>query len=262
VKRHVMPVRTGHDPANRLVVRADTRRVIVVAMAALATVLVLVVVLGQTPEKWVDNPRPKSSSFRWKLSTALADAAILFLAVTLAYGAVRVLAGRKPAVHLPWRRPLGVAAAMLALAHLGIGLSVHGNVFQPWFLFVTDWPSGTRPLPLLWGSRGAANWLGLTAAIVLMALAVISNGYWLRRLGSLRWKTVQRLTYVVFALVGTHAFFYWRVERRLVAHRAIVLSVIAVTISLQLAAFAVVQRRRCLRPRRARAGTVKGTGSP
>lgn len=214
------------------------RRAAIVAGGAILVVAGFMAVLGGSPEVWVDNPGRKATSFRWRLSVALADTAVLLLSATLATGPVRTLAGRRPALHLPWRRTLGVAAGITALTHLVIGLSIHGNLARPWLSFFTAWPSPSQPLPLLRGARGAANWLGLTVATVLVGLIAISNRWSLTRLGPSLWKVAQRATYLVFLLVGAHAFFYWRVERRLATHRAIVLTVMGSTALLQVIAAA------------------------
>ncbi len=191
----------------------------------------------------MDHPDPKADSPRWRISMALADTALLLLSVALAYGPVRVLSGRPPAVHLPWRRTIGVAAGMIAVIHLMVGLSVHGNIWRPWRSFVVARPSLDRPLPLLGGARGWANWLGLSAATILVCLVVISSNRWLRRLGAIRWKAAQRATYVAFVLVGAHAFHYWRVEQRLGWHRGVVLGLMAATVTLQLVAVVRLRTR-------------------
>ncbi len=220
------------------------RRRLVVGVGAVVSVALFILILGASPELWVDHPDPKASTFRWRLSVALADTAVLLLSITLAYGPVRTLAGAEPAVHLPWRRTLGIAAALVALVHLPLGLSIHGDLTKPWASFLQTRPSLDRPFPFLEGARGLANWLGLSAATGLTLLAAISNRRWMRRLGRVRWKTAQRTIYLVFALVGAHAFYYWRVEQRLLTHRAIVLAVMAAAVALQLVAAIRVRRVR------------------
>ncbi len=212
------------------------RREVVVAAAVLVLVGGLLLILGMTPELWVDNPGRKASSLRWRTSVALADTAVLLLVCTLLYGSLRSLAGKRPARHLPWRRTIGVAGGLTALAHLTVGLSVHGDLAQPWESFFVAWPSASQPIPLLFGKRGFANWVGAVVATLLVGLISISNRTWLRRLGGSRWKNAQRSTYLVFGLVGVHAFYYWQVEQRLLLHRLIITGIMGMTIVLQLAA--------------------------
>ena len=223
--------------------RPELRRMAITASGSILVVAMFMIVLGLSPERWVDNPGRKASSLDWRLSTALADTAVVLLAAALAIGPIRVLRGHRPATHRPWRRNLGVAAGSLAICHLIVGLSIHGDLLRPWASFITNLPTATQPLPLLLNSRGAANFIGLTAGTLLTVLIWISRDRWLQRLGTARWKAVQRLTYVVFLLIATHAFFYWRVERRIIAHRMIVLTVMGLTVILQLTAAQRVRRR-------------------
>ncbi len=219
------------------------RREVVVAVAALVLVGGLTVILGETPERWVDNPGRKASSPRWRSSVALADTAALLLACTLLYGSLRSLAGKRPARHLPWRRTIGVAAGLTALAHLTVGLSVHGDLARPWESFFVAWPSASQPIPFLRGKRGFANWVGAVVATLLVVLMMISNRASLRRLGGARWKNTQRSTYLVFGLVGIHAFYYWKVEQRLLLHRLMITGVMGMTVVLHFVAAARVSLR-------------------
>ncbi len=212
------------------------RREVVVVGAVVVLALGLAAVLGLSPERWVDNPGRKASSLKWRSSVALADTAVVLLAAILAYSSIRSLAGKSPARHLPWRRTVGVAAGIAAFVHLVIGLSIHGELAKPWESFFTGWPSASQPVPLLRGKRGFANWVGFGAASLLVGLVVISNRTWLRRLGGSRWKNAQRSTYLVFGLVGIHAFYYWKVEERLLLHRFIITALMGMAIVLQLSA--------------------------
>jgi sulfoxide reductase heme-binding subunit YedZ len=61
---------------------------------------------------------------------------------------------------------------------------------------------------------GLANDAGVVAALVIIVLATISNDWSLRALGAQRWKRVQQLNYVLFALVIIHAILYQIIEKR------------------------------------------------
>jgi len=89
-----------------------------------------------------------------------------------------------------------------------------------------------------------ANYLGLLIGTSLLALAFVSRDAWVRRLGAGRWKIGQRATYLTLVLVALHALLYWRVERRLMLHRALVLAPIVVVASLQTSAAVVYTLRR------------------
>jgi DMSO/TMAO reductase YedYZ heme-binding membrane subunit len=72
--------------------------------------------------------------------------------------------------------------------------------------------------PLLARARhdmfGLANYTGLLAALLVAVLAAISNDWSLRRLGARRWKRVQQLNYLLFAVVIAHAILYQIIEKR------------------------------------------------
>jgi len=58
------------------------------------------------------------------------------------------------------------------------------------------------------------NWTGAAALVIVSALLSTSSDVALRALKARPWKWVQRLTYVLFALVVLHAFFYGALLRR------------------------------------------------
>lgn len=232
-------VRAGRSrPRPRL---TDAR--VVAAIAAAGLVVGIYLLLAITPELWVDRPVAKASSPRWRIATALADSAVMFLSATLAIGPLRVLRGGRPAVHLPWRRVLGVTGALLAAAHVLVALTIHGSLLRFLHQFFVTTPSFADPFTVRRSVRGYANWVGLAAISVLLVLAFVSRSSWLRRLGSRRWKLAQRSIYLAFAAIALHAFLYWRVEQRLVPHQVLVLTPIALAASLQLTAAAVTVGR-------------------
>jgi DMSO/TMAO reductase YedYZ heme-binding membrane subunit len=54
----------------------------------------------------------------------------------------------------------------------------------------------------------AANYTGMVATLLLVLLLAISNDVSLRALGPARWKSIQRLNYVLSALVVIHGALY------------------------------------------------------
>ena len=231
--------------------RSADRRV-VAGLAACCLVIGLYLLLGLTPELWVDRPAEKASTPPWRIATALANSAVLFLSATLAIGPARVLSGRRPVVHLPWRRVLGVTGALLALAHMLVALTIHGTLLRALHQFFVATPTFTDPFPVRRSIRGIANWVGLAAITVLVVLAFVSRDSWLRRLGPSRWKLAQRSIHLAFAAIALHAFLYWRVEQRLLGHQLLVLTPVALTAALQMVATATVLARR----RAAQAGSA------
>ena len=61
---------------------------------------------------------------------------------------------------------------------------------------------------------GLANYSGLLAGVIVVLLAAISNDCSLRRLGAGRWKRIQQLNYVLFAITIAHAILYQIIEKR------------------------------------------------
>jgi sulfoxide reductase heme-binding subunit YedZ len=55
---------------------------------------------------------------------------------------------------------------------------------------------------------GLANYTGLFSAIIIVLLLMTSSDYFLKKLGHGRWKSIQRLSYLMIALVFIHCYFY------------------------------------------------------
>ncbi|HEX6822337.1 MAG TPA: hypothetical protein VF123_09800, partial [Candidatus Sulfotelmatobacter sp.] len=61
---------------------------------------------------------------------------------------------------------------------------------------------------------GFGNDTGVVAAVLFLLLLAISNDLSLRRLGTRRWKSLQRWTYAVVILTILHGVAYQHVEER------------------------------------------------
>ena len=153
-----------------------------------------------------------STDTRMRLSLGSAYAAVALLTITLMIGPLNALRGARRPVSIDSRRDVGIWAAIWSLAHTAIGLQVHlrGRMSEYFFY------PGTKPLfaRMRYDMFGLANDAGLIAAVIVAVLAVISNDWSLRRLGATRWKRVQQLNYVLFAVVIFHAVLYQVVEKR------------------------------------------------
>ncbi len=215
--------------------RRQHRHLVLAATAAL-TFTTVYVVLGFSPERWVDTPSLKAESVQWRASMAFANSALLLLAAALLVGPWHVLRGQKPLTNSLWRRDVGIWAGGLALAHMSIGLFVHTEGWAFWWLFVARSPQAHDELIVRTGLFGLTNFAGVFQALLIGMLLSISNRRALARLGAARWKWLQRLTYLAFASIVFHAWVYQRVEQRIWPNVALFFLIVAVVIVAQASA--------------------------
>ncbi len=146
---------------------------------------------------------------RHRLSMATAYAGLIFLAVSLWLGPWNILRRRPNPVSFDLRRDVGIWAGILAIFHTFIGLTVHLRG-RMWMYFLKR----IHPIQLQNTEFGLANYAGLGAALLFLMLLAISNDASLRTLKTLRWKSLQRGTYVAFVLTAAHGIAYQLVEKR------------------------------------------------
>jgi sulfoxide reductase heme-binding subunit YedZ len=147
------------------------------------------------------------------VSLASAYVALLLLGVSLSIGPWNVLRRRPNPVSSDLRRDVGIWAGIVGLFHLGIGLAVHLRG-RPWLYFVypADQP---HAVPVRHDLFGFANFTGLAAGLLLLLLLALSNDLSLARLGTRRWKALQRFNYYAAALVIAHSVAYQFIENRI-----------------------------------------------
>jgi sulfoxide reductase heme-binding subunit YedZ len=152
----------------------------------------------------------KDALTHWSFGTAYAG--IWLLTLTLLIGPMNCLRGSRQPVSSDFRRDTGIWACIWGLFHTIIGLQVHlrGRMSE-YFLQPADKPLLARVRHDMFG---LANYTGLVAAIFVLVLAAISNDWSLRHFGAQRWKRVQQLNYVLFAIVIAHAIFFQIIEKR------------------------------------------------
>ena len=125
----------------------------------------------------------------FRASIATAYVALGLFLVTLAFGPYAALRGRRYPVSTDIRRDFGIWTALVAIVHVVVGLQVHLRG-KMWEYFVR--PMKGVLLPRI-DPFGVANYTGLTAGLILIALLVTSNDASLRRLGTERWRSVHAL---------------------------------------------------------------------
>jgi sulfoxide reductase heme-binding subunit YedZ len=158
---------------------------------------------GEIPGLSPMSDEVEDRSFVRRLTTATGYVALALLALTLLIGPANLLLRRRNPVSSYLRRDVGAWTALFSAVHVVVSLEVHGSGQIRDFLdfFV---PGGSP----LTNSFGWGNWTGLAALVIVAGLLALSSDAALRRLRAKNWKRLQRLNYVLFALVIVHAFFY------------------------------------------------------
>jgi methionine sulfoxide reductase heme-binding subunit len=186
---------------------------------------------------------------KFKLSMATAYTGLALLVGVLLLGPFRVLRREPNPVSTDLRRDLAIWAGAVSILHVAVGLFVHMG--SPWlYFFYSAAEAEQRLVPLRRDAFGLANYTGLVATLVIVLLLALSNDLSLGALGSRRWKTLQRLSYVMFPFVIIHGLLYQQLEKRAPAWIVVVVLLALVVLAGQLAGV-VRQRRRLQRHRRA-----------
>ena len=158
---------------------------------------------SQIPGLSPTSEEVEDRSLMRRLTVATGYVALGLLALTLLIGPANLLLRRRNPVSSYLRRDVGAMTAVASGVHIVFSLKVHGSGQIRDFLhfFVAD---GS----LLRNSFGLGNWTGLAALMVVVVLLALSSDAALRLLKAKNWKRLQRLNYVLFALVIVHAFLY------------------------------------------------------
>jgi sulfoxide reductase heme-binding subunit YedZ len=85
---------------------------------------------------------------------------------------------------------------------------------------------------------GFANHTGLLAVLIAILLLVPSNDWSLRRLGTIRWKSLQRWNYALLALVAAHGVAFQVVEKRQLAYMLVFGVMLTAVMIVQLTGYA------------------------
>jgi len=171
---------------------------------------------------------------------ATAYSSLALLAATLAIGPYNLIRGRPNPVSTYLRRDLGIWTALLALAHVVVGLQVH-LAGRLWLYFVP--PVEERKwLPVRFDSFGLANYTGLASMLILLLLLAISNDRSLRTLGAKRWKRIQRWAYAATLLMAAHGGLYQVIEKRTALWILFFVTLMLATGALQLYALRKLRR--------------------
>ena len=136
---------------------------------------------------------------------------VVLLVISLLIGPIKLLRQRRNPVNIYLRRDVGIWSAITGCLHVLFAfLSRRGGLFIEYFFRLM--PDGGL-MPLL-NRTGIANYIGAIATILLVLLLVTSADFALRRLKGRRWKSLQRLNYVLFILAVFHTLIYQQLSRR------------------------------------------------
>ena len=149
----------------------------------------------------------QNRGFIGRFTTATGYVALGFLALTLLIGPANLLLRRRTPVSSYLTRDVGMWAAIVSVIHVIAGLFVHGPPAAPLGERILRYFFAPDGSPLT-NTFGLGNWTGLGATVIVVALLAISSDLALRKLKAGPWKWLQRLNYVLFALVILHAIYY------------------------------------------------------
>jgi len=183
----------------------------------------------------------KDKTFRLSMATAYVGLALIGLSLII--GPMNVLRGRPNPVSTSVRRDIGIWGGIVGLVHTVVGLQVH-MAGRFWLYFV--FPRGENQLiPMArYDFFGLANYTGLGVTLVLLLLLALSSNAALTKLGSQRWKALQRWNYAGFALLVVHGAVYQFLEKRMAGFILVfAAAVIGVGLLQSIGVRAVLQRK-------------------
>jgi len=131
----------------------------------------------------------------------VADASFVMLCLTLIIGPAAQFFPRLWPL-LPWRRELGVVAALAALLHVIIYMrSFRWNPLG--YFFGLD----SGQMRVLRTAFASSNWVGLLGLGIMLVLGATANDFSQKWLGK-GWKFLQQQNYVLFALTFLHILLF------------------------------------------------------
>lgn len=163
-----------------------------------------ILTLGSAAALFFTRPYPDVIT---RLSFSSAWPGLVLIAFTLLIGPFKQIWGRNVAVSQDFRRDVGIWAGSVAVFHAVIGNCVHLRG-RPWLYYIYEKWQKSHVQPLRHDIFGLANYTGLVAALLFLALLATSNDASLRAMGTPGWKSLQRWNYAAFGLLVVHTLSY------------------------------------------------------
>lgn len=148
------------------------------------------------------------ADINYVLTLAFGYLSLALIVLTLCVGTILLLWNKRNPVNLNIRRDIGIWAGISGILHVifAFTLRFNGEIL----LYFID----PETLSIRTDRFGISNIVGAGATIILTLLLVTSNDYALRKLKGKRWKSLQRLNYLLAFLVILHTLLYQGISRR------------------------------------------------
>jgi sulfoxide reductase heme-binding subunit YedZ len=150
--------------------------------------------------------------YLWSMATGYSG--LILLGITLVLGPLNILKKRHNPISFDLRRDIGIWCALIAIAHVIIGIQVHMGNFLLYFFKAVH---GDNAFVLRDDIFGIANYAGLLATMFLVLLLILSNDLSMKLLKPRKWKILQQSSYILFIFTLVHAILFQVIEKRMIA---------------------------------------------
>ncbi len=166
--------------------------------------LIVLVVGGLLVYGLLESRAEWSPMHKW--NRAVGDASLILIAISMIIGPLsRLFPAAKRMI--PWRRELGIYGVILAFVH-AIIILVGWMEWDLYRLIGMEFHPGLNRYVMFQHGLGLGNILGIAALIYALVLALTSNDFSQRKLGSSVWKYIQQGTYILWWMLVIHTGYF------------------------------------------------------